>query len=127
MRHRHFHAAIGPFLEMNAPVLGAPQKNWQCIFLTKHTAIDAEIMNTGIRVHRNRGLEGVDVAAAIFAMPFRNREIIEINFFAGDDVFFNRSSGDFYRGNPLAEIIARGLNHVGDRCVFGQTQCHGNA
>ena len=55
---------------MDAPVLGAPQQHWQCVLLPDHAAVNAEVVDAGIGVLGDGGLESVDVTAAVFAMPF---------------------------------------------------------
>ena len=69
-------------------------------------------MHAGIRVLGHDAGVGVDVAAAFEVVPFRHRELEQVDRIALDDVLLYRSGRDPHRRDALAVLLHHMLDDL---------------
>jgi hypothetical protein len=87
--------------------LGHREQNTDGVSSRDHAAIRAAVENAGVGIARHHGRRSHDVAPAVERIPFRHRELSEINGSSLQEIFFDCSLTNpdrFYRtGKALFE------------------------
>ena len=112
---------------MVADMLCAPHQDRNSIATCQHATIDADVHHIGRRILGDHASIGENVAAAVEPVPMRHRKVVQVDVFAGDDVFLHRSGFDDPRRNAAIETGAADLHEFARVRVGREPQHHGNA
>ena len=103
---------------MLAPSLRHRQQNTDGVLPGDHPAISAAIENAGVGIAGHHGRRSHDIAPAVERVPFRNRELCEINGRSLQDVFFDRSATNPNRCDWVREPLFEDRHHIPIGCRF---------
>src|SRR5665647_1348578 len=120
-------AAVPPSGHVMADVLGTPHQDRNGVAARHHAAIDADVHDIGGGILGHDAAIGEDVAPAVEPVPVRDREIIEVDVFAGDDVLFHRPGLDDPGRDAAVEDVAADLHQFARMRIRRKPQHHGDA
>ena len=109
---------------MRPPVLGAPHQDRYLGRAADHPAIDADIVNVGLRILGDAAGVGEDIASAVEPVPFRNGKPEEIDVVSGNHVLLYRTVLHDARRNPVLEYGSAYPDKFAHRRVLRQAEHH---
>src|SRR5262249_51194305 len=110
-----------------ADMLRSPHQDRYLVGPADHATIDADVHHTGVGIFGDHARISDEIAPAVEPVPVRDREILDIDVLAGDDILLAWTAIDDARGNALLQDGAADLDQLTRVRVGRQAEHHGDA
>lgn len=108
-------------LHVSAPTLAGYQQFGDLVAVDDLAPVKADVVASGHLVLSDHPTEGIDVTTTVPTVPLRNRQLVQIDVVAFDDVLFDWTGIDHARRDGILECLSKVTHDVRIAGALGQS------